>query len=56
MQPLMNTGDRFFRARQLAMCVLDNVGGLDDGAFEGLIEFIRESRVRPGAARSAIGG
>lgn len=44
------------RARRLADCVLEHVGGLDDNAFAGLIEFIREARLRPMAARSALGG
>ena len=42
------------RARSLALCILDNVPGLDDDAIDGMIELINSVRMKSEIARDAV--
>lgn len=43
-------------ARAVAMTMLDHGISMDDGAIEGLIDFIRLAKISPTTARDAIKG
>ncbi len=52
-RPDSNSGEK--RARSLALCILDNVPGLDDDAIDGMIELINSVKLKPETAHDVVG-